>query len=142
MYYEYYLLRKIYKGERAARCRELLDEYFRFIGCFNIKPNFKNKNNFEIIYNEDNPKRFEPCNDYSIEEEYMKRYNNIRDKTTQRQVDKIKREVFDIIKRNSMKNIDDLNKRVLDLFKIDEDFKALILNAQPKSFDDDDFDDS
>ena len=43
---------------------------------------------------------------------------------------KIKKNVVDIVKKNCMKNVDELNKRVVALFNMDEEFKQMILQAK------------
>lgn len=133
--YELYLLRQIYSGGggyMSAKCRDLLDEYFKFIGSFDIYPHFWQKSNNEILYKRDDPRyeqepRPTDVDAFSLSEEYGARYAKMRDSA--RGMSNIKKSVFDIIKNNSVKNIKDLNKRVLNLFQMDEQFKELLLKT-------------
>lgn len=133
--YECYLIRKIefsrMEGQRKQELKEHLHEYYKFIGCFDIDPYVKGKNDSEIIYNQDD-ERYDPFKEYTDENtelpiRYANIYNKIRDETMKSQLNKIKKEVVDIIKKNSKKNIDDLNKKMVALFNMDEDFKKIIL---------------
>lgn len=135
--YECYLLRKIENegyGSVVSKCKELLDEYFKFIGCFDIYPYLWKKTNNEILYNEDDPRhmggrRRDPgdieC--FRIADYYGKRYIKIRDETTKSDLNQIKKSVMDIVKKNSLQNSDDLNRKVLELFNMEDQFKKLII---------------
>lgn len=135
--YELYLLRQIYSGGGGfvtAKCRELIDEYFKFIGCFDIYPFFWEKSNNEILYKEDDPRYSHKPSPtdyeaYSISEEYGKRYLKTKETRARSDSTSIRKTVFDIIKNNSVKNIKELNKRVLSLFQMDEQFKELLLKT-------------
>jgi len=134
--YEFFLIRKMKDsnepGRRKAKYRELLEEYFKFIACFDIDPYYKDKNNNEILFNDEDPRYYKEV-DYSdidahsIEEEMNKIYSNIRDKITKSEINSIKKEVIDIIKKNTKRGIEEVNKKVLELFTMDETFKNLIL---------------
>lgn len=129
--YELYLVRKIVNSDTNAhqkmKCRELLEEYYRFISVFDCQPYIKGKNDMEILYNIDEDRHDEPCDEYTIEEELLPCFNRISDLHTKSELKKIKTEVFDIIKRNSKKNIHELNKKVINLFSMDENFKKMLL---------------
>ena len=125
--YESYLLRKIFSSNSShevVRCRELLDEYFKFIGCFDVTPFFKNKDNNEILRKDDDSEQ-----SFTIDDEYGSRYAKICGNITKSEINQVKKSVIDIVKKNTLKNIDELNKRVAELFHIDEKFKQLILTS-------------
>lgn len=138
--YECYLLRKIFGHAGTpspSKCRELLDEYFKFIGCLDVEPHFKGKNDFEILYNDDDDRHHEVVapseyEKWRISEEMGRRYNSIRDNITKSEINGAKKEIMDIIKKNSMRNMDELNKRVAELFQMDEDFKEIIKSGKPE----------
>lgn len=119
--YECFLLRKLYTDINCynkQRLKEFLIEYYKFIGCFDVEPFVKNKDNMEIMgrpYNDDN--------EYSICDEYYNVYIGTRDNVKKSEINAVKKTVLDIIRKNSDKNITELNKRVFELFNIDEGFK-------------------
>ena len=124
--YECFLLRKIHNSissVEVVRSKELLDEYFKFIGCFDVVPFLKNKDDGEILRKEyDDPQ-------HTIDEDYGARYAKIRDQTTKSEINQVRKSVLDIIKKNTLRNIDELNKKVMELFHIDEKFKQQLLNS-------------
>lgn len=132
--YECYLLRRINDSDENAqnkqKCKELLEEYYRFIGCFDIDPYVKGHSDIDIMYNSDDEKFFEPTDEdtYDIEEKCYGLYVKIRDKITKSEVNSVKKQVIDVIKRNTKRNVDELNKKVVNLFQMDEEFKFMIVN--------------
>lgn len=44
------------------------------------------------------------------------------------EMNSIKKEVLDIVKRNTNRNIDEMNKKIVELFQMDENFKNIISN--------------
>lgn len=122
--YECYLVRCIFDCRTSAlsksKSREHLSEYYDFIGSFNIEPYVKNKENSEIIGNVNSG------NQYEIEENIMPLYKLTKDKLTQSSIERKKRDFLDILKRNSKRNIYELNKNIMDLIRVDEEFKKTI----------------
>lgn len=124
--YECYLLKKINFATAFNKQKfiELLSEYYKFIGCFDIDPYIKDHNNGKILnYPNDND------NSFSIQEEYIKVYKNIYDNIPKSETNRFKKEVINIIKRNSQHNISELNKKMINLINIDEEFKCFILDS-------------
>jgi hypothetical protein len=135
--YECYLIRKIEYSQlvpqHKAKIREQLCEYYKFLGCFEIEPYVVGRNDSEIKYNMED----ERCDSYleftdentAIPILYSKMYSEIRDKTLVSQLNRIKNDIIDIVKKNSKKNLDELNKKVFSLFNMDEEFKQSILSS-------------
>lgn len=122
--YECYLLKKIYTpGDvyRAQKFREQIEEYYRFIGSFDIDPYCRNRANSNILGNNDDTQ-------YEIGEEWYGKYVKIRDNTKKSDLSDNKKNVLDIIRKNSAKNIEELNKKVFELFACDEIFQEMISN--------------
>ena len=118
--YECYLLRKCFNDTSAFNkqvCKELLREYYKFIGCFDVEPFVKNKDNESILGR--------PCNsvEFSICDEIYKLYVSTRDNVKKSEINCVKKSVIDIIRKNSDRNTTELNKRIFELFNMDEDFK-------------------
>lgn len=133
--YECYLIRKIeYSGIPAYEkqvFKERLHNYYRFLGCFDIDPFVKGKNDSEIKYNMDDD-RNDPYAPYTDENravpiKYLDMYVKVCGETMKNDIIRIKREVIEIVKKNSKKNVDDLNKKIVVLFNMDEEFKTTML---------------
>ena len=136
--YERYLIRKIraddqLNGPRQMRMMEHLKDYYQFIECFDIEPFVKNSiNDTEILYNTDDD-RYDCLAEFTEENtklvhEFREKFKKIKDNTTKSFVNDTKKNVIDIIKHISKKNVDELNKKVISLFNMDEDFKKIILS--------------
>lgn len=134
--YECYLLRHIYVGGKGgfytARCREHLDQYFKFIGCFDIYPYLWQRPNKEILYNDGDPRQAGHTSphmyeEYTLSDGYGARYIKVRDMTKRCEVAEIRKNVVDTIKNNSVKNTKELNRRVFELFQMDEEFKKGVM---------------
>ena len=115
---EHYLIRTISNKDtqylKRQQCKELLQEYYGFIGAFEISAYVQNINNEHI--------------DEETIDQYCKLYMTTRDNLKRCDINKTKKDVVDILKRNTIRNIDEMNKKVLELFKIDEVFKSTMLN--------------
>lgn len=135
-HYECYLLRKIYDDANSPlhkqQMKEHLLEYYKFIACFNIQPFVIGSSNNMILYpSSDSRHHASPENDfsaYSIEEEWQKRYNSIKDRIALGEANKIKREVQLIIKKNTKASLLELNKRMMEIIQMDESFKKEIID--------------
>jgi hypothetical protein len=136
--YECYLIRKIEYSQlvpqHKTKIREQLAEYYKFLGCFEIEPYVVGRNDSEIKYNMDDERR-DPYLEFTDENRaipilYSKMYSEIRDKTLVSQLKRIKIDIIDIIKKNSKRNLDELNKKMFSLFNMDEEFKQSILTAR------------
>lgn len=129
--YECYLLRKLYSAEVSYRQKneiiELLEEYFGFICSFDLEPYMKDRPDTEILYNVEDDRYSETCSDYSLSEKYYKVFKHICEKITKSEINAVKKEVLDILKRNTIKNIEELNKNMMSIFKVDQDFKEAFM---------------
>lgn len=148
-YYEKYVIRKIVSTKTSPLVKqtnlELLEEYFKFIGCFYIEPHFKEKSDKELIESDhifgsdDDSENEEVTYDditygddtYDITERFWRMYIRIRDDIKQGDIKRAKAEVLSIIKRNTKKNIEELNKKVCSLFQIDKEFANTFMPILP-----------
>lgn len=122
--YESYLLRKLRKSDspiEKQKVKELLIEYYKFIAAFEIDPYIKDASDGMIL--SDDEKNSE-CN---YHDEYYPIYQKVMDKLTKGEMVKVKKDVLEIVKRNTNQNIHELNKRVLGLIHMDEDFKSIVV---------------
>lgn len=125
--YEKYLLSKIHNNgvcQETMKFIEYLEEYYKFLGCFDVQPYCKDRDNTTILQREVE-------DSFSLSEIYYKKYKGIYESLSKAEKKDTKKEVLDIIKNNSKRNIDELNKRVIDLFNMDQEFKDTILRKQP-----------
>lgn len=108
--YEVYLIHSIETSSEFKRQQsiELLEEYYKFLGCFDIKPSIN-------------------VDDENVYTTYMKRYKQLFEKITKSESNHVRKEVLDIIKRNSVRNIDEMNNYIMELLNADEKFKSVII---------------
>jgi len=126
--YECYLIRNMMSRNVALskkqEYKEFLQVYYKFLVAFHILPYVKKQHDNAILYNEDDDRREEGRNVFTIEEEFLPLYNKIAKSITIGESNALKRSVLEIIKRNSLRNVEDMNKKLLDLINMDPDFKA------------------
>lgn len=129
--YECHLIRKMESKQVSIRerqhCGELLDDYYKFIAVFDVQPIVSNKRDRDILYDMSDERFFKASSSTNLSEKYMSMYKRIKDVLPQKEVDKVRKHVVDILKQNTRHNIEKLNKHVASLFNIDESFKELIL---------------
>lgn len=129
--YEAYLLRKLYNTQTSCfskvQAKERLEEYYKFIACFNVTPSIEGKYDVDIIESLDDS--------VCISERFMKVYKQIKDNITMAECSKTRKCVYDIIKRNTKTNIVDLNKMIMDMLQIDTEFKTNILDDISRLYD-------
>ena len=123
--YELSLIRKIKKVGLSLlekqKSKELLEEYYRFIACFDIEPCVYSLNSdSEISY------------DFSgddIVNEYKDLFYKLDGKLDKTTIKEIKNKVKETIKNSTLKNIQELNKCVIELIhKSDNnEFKTFLL---------------
>ena len=124
--YECYLIRKIINEnnyQSKQELKEILEEYYKFLAWFDIKPYIYRKNNNEILFNDNDDKYYEVNNDYSMYDEYYKLYTNIILKINKTEQSKVKKGIENIIKKNTKSFIIELNKKFLESFQNDEEYK-------------------
>ena len=121
-YYEKYLLKKIHvlaviAQMKANKYKEDLERHYKFIGCFDLLPFVQDKDDCEIIGDEGESGK------YTIEEKWMTKYNDIVYNTKKGEITKIKKNITDILKNNTKRNMKELNNNMIDLLNIDKEFK-------------------
>ena len=121
-YYEKYLLKKIHlleKNEQTkAKYREDLERHYKFLGSFDLLPYVNDKDNMDILGEDDGD-----FGKYDIEEKWMRKYNAIIYDLKKGEINKIKKNITDILKNNTKRNMKELNNNMIDLLNIDNEFK-------------------
>jgi hypothetical protein len=113
-YYEEYLLRKC-KGANTYTMqviKERLQDYYKFLVCFNLDPCVK-----DIKYIGDDKTDM-----------IYKMYKELKNELKKTEETKTRRAVTCIIRRNCKANIIELNKKIMDLIQVDENFKNHVLD--------------
>jgi hypothetical protein len=133
--YECYLIKKIQTTLNfieKQKFRELLVEYYSFLASLDVDPYVKDTPNNKINYTGDDDEFWTApsVNDveaYSLSHEFMKLYNQTRDDMTMRKREKLKQDLKDLLKRNSKRNAQELNKVIMSLINVDTEFKQDML---------------
>ena len=127
--YEIYLIRRIKDGYTTT---EHLKSYYKFIACFRTKPVIKGLADNKILYNPNDPAydqepAFHDIAAHSLADRFYPMYQQINDDLRRVEIADMKRKVVEIIKRNSTRNIDEFNKKIVDLIRMDDGFKSSLL---------------
>jgi uncharacterized protein YPO0396 len=129
--YEVYLIKKTRDTKVNFRDKQEIKEhiyaYYHFLGCFDIDPYVKNQNDQTVLAFPEKIEEFK-SEKFEIQEHFIPRYEDIKSKITKSDVAKTKKEVLDIIKRNSKNNIADFNKKIISLVQMDDEFKETVVN--------------
>ena len=122
--YECYLIRKLDESSTGAHSRmqfkEHLLDYFKFLACFDISPYVADASDGDILKNDNSS--------YDLQDQWYPKFKGIKESITVTESNKIKKEVKDIVKRNTRSNIIELNKLIMQVFNVDADFKENIIN--------------
>jgi len=135
--YEIYLIRKMQNCSvpEQAKYYGCLEDYYRFIACFDVDPFVKDKNDNNILFNKDHPTYDEKVDRNDVEkhllvDRYKKMYSDIKLNLTTAQKKTMQTEVTDILKSNTKHNISELDKSIIGIIKIDDEFKNELLELQ------------
>ena len=124
--YEKYIVKKLFginnlDALSRSKYRAQLVELYRFYGHFDILPYAKDKKNTELI------DHFSHTNDNFLQDFCMELYLEEKNKLTKTEINTMKRQIIGIIKKNTQFAIKSLNKSILQLANINEEFKEHIL---------------
>ncbi len=130
-YYEKYLVMKIYNEvneQEKMKYREDLERHYKLLGCFDLPPYIKDKNDLEILekYYKEDVNIFDDKDEkdkFILEEKYLKIYNKVVDDTKKSEINKTKKNIIEILKNSSKRNMKELNTKVIELLNIDEEFQ-------------------
>lgn len=137
--YECYLIRKLHNVGidisvlDKTILLEHLSDYYKFLSCFDVTPYVDGKNDYQILYNTEDERyhTIVTCNDidnFSLNDKYNSLYISIKNKNTTADTTRMRRDVKDIIKRNTKFNLLELNKKMVELFQMDEQFKSILMS--------------
>lgn len=123
--YELYLLKKLHQGicKHELAFVENLETYYKFLTAFELTPDVeKSTDTFLIGHN------LKEDTDYVLSDYAVKIFQNIKAKMTKADRSKIYKSVLDIIKGSSASSIHKLNCAMMEILRIDQEFRHLITN--------------
>ncbi len=124
-HYEKYLFKQIYVSEKnfinKQKYKEDVERHYKFLCCFDLYPYVKDKDDMDILGENDGD-----FGKYDIEEKWMSIYNNIAQNIKRYDINKMKKNITDILKNNTQHNLKDLNKTIIALLNIDDEFKQIV----------------
>jgi hypothetical protein len=124
-HYELFLFRRIYFIEKneieKQKYKIHLEDYYKFIGTFDLRPIIEDKDDAEILGEEHGEQGI-----FKLEEKWLKIYNTLIDNMKRYEINKIKKDIDLIIKNNSNKNLTELNKEIIELLTTDVEFKEIL----------------
>ena len=127
--YEVYMIRKLEGGDtpliEKAELRTCLDEYYRFISSFKLKPFVHGKTDSDVMYNKDEASVSE-AESHVIVDKYNTIFMKASDVMTPAKRRAMQKSVLDVITSTSNTNILELNNRIKAIIKMDACFKAKI----------------
>jgi hypothetical protein len=100
----------------SAHCKR--EEYYRFLGSLEMQPYVQDRTD-EAILHGDTTKRSQR---FEMEERYGPLARRLAKQVPRAKANEIKRRVLELLKRNANSSMDDLNKKVMALFRADEGF--------------------
>lgn len=127
--YELKLVHKI--NERTtdprekAECREYLSELYGLLAAFHLEPRVKNMPNNEIMCDSEE-RSFDRDESMAIEESCWKLYRDIKARQPTSAVNRMMRDIREIVKRNSDACIRQVNRSILQLFHTDHNFREIV----------------
>lgn len=129
--YECYVIRKIEDPETPQPIRNefkvRLETYYKLLIAFNIDPYIVGKNDNQIIYSEKDDLRYMDCENYDIQEKYLKQYHTIKEAKRMPGEGNVKTKVEGMVKYNLKANTAYIDKAIRNLVIKDDDFKTNML---------------
>jgi len=120
--YELYMIKKFkISDNHHTKCTiaESIEEYYKFIACFDMIPFVYDKTDGELMCSS--------SEEHEIEEYWYAKFRRIKSTLLASEAKNIKLEIGNIVKRNTKTNIIELNKRIMDLIRVDDDFKCGVI---------------
>ena len=124
--YEKYLIKNIHGTKFDAQTRSSLlnhlEIYYKFLICVDLMPTIFDNKDEEIIGYE-----LKENNPFYLEELYMNTFNDLKSTVKTQEKNSTKKQLLNILKENSVHNIQELNKSVLTIIKVDQQFREKFL---------------
>lgn len=115
--YELFILQKYHYTKSVfdkQKMREYLMEYYKVLECFDLQPSIKELCDGDILNTSQES--------YDIYNDVSPILQIVQDKLTKSVINKFRKDIYDIVKRNAYYTMTELNKLLLSMFKVDEEF--------------------
>jgi hypothetical protein len=126
--YESYLAKRMHAADAAPQqkqqYREALTSYYKFLACFDIEPYAKDRSDEDIIEGAG-----DESSSHAVSDELMELYRSTAAALVSSEQAAMRKEVIGVFKRNGKRNIDDLNRKLAQLFKMDEEFRTRVMTS-------------
>lgn len=128
--YECYLIKKMWECDNGVgnhrptdykECEASLKEFYAFIAVFDVDPFVKGKFDKQVVN--------EALDGSDLCDKYASMYDDISGNLTRNVIKDKQKEALKVIRLNTETTIEELNKEVTMLFRMDETFKKLLLNG-------------
>jgi hypothetical protein len=127
--YEIYLIRNLYTEKsinlNRIKLNEHLEIYYRFISIFELPAFITNFSDQEVLGH-----RLVEGNEDYLAEKYLQLYCEQKKQLKPTEINRIKRKIINIVKENTVHNLAELNKAVLEILKVDENFRNELLRTR------------
>jgi hypothetical protein len=124
--YELYLIRNLHcedsKISNRHSLKEHLEIYYHFLAVFNLPISVFGLTDEEILGH-----RLLENNDYFLDETYTKLYGELKKKIKSADRIRYQKKMVKIVKENSIHNMVELNKALVELLEISDEFKQQLL---------------
>jgi hypothetical protein len=136
--YELFLVRRIEDSRgglslvERSRCREYLEGYYGFISSFTLEPYVLDRPDADVRLVPDRQlleDRDDAEKTYKISDRYHTIYHKIQSNLATGDVNRMKRTVVDIIKRNTKLSVEELNRKLTSLYRMDGQFKTNLVDG-------------
>jgi hypothetical protein len=125
-HYEFALVRRMHSASVRGkqRCRESLADLYAFLAAFDLTPAvIDHSDDYVLNDGEDD------VGSFAISDEAQKMYEDVRRRQATTGVNRLKREIVGIVKKNSASTVHDINRAVLQLFDANPTFRDVMLRV-------------
>jgi hypothetical protein len=129
--YEIDLIRKLHKFKYRCRAyqevQEVLENYYKFLACFELNPIVERMKDRDLLL-ERWSVEWTACTSQSREKAdvYLGIFNKIKDRLLQKDIIALHKRAVEILRHNTKRNVEELNKMVISLFTNDDSFKDVL----------------
>lgn len=132
-FYELYLIRKSENVDLhyAMKLEYLkhLHIYYSFLRACDILPYILDKNDNMIKYPDYDPRQDDHTDSFEISEKYMKEYTKMKNVISTSEIQKIRKDLYDVVKTNAKNAVEELNKAIKILIITDDDFRQEVIKT-------------
>jgi hypothetical protein len=126
--YEIYLIRNLHCDEgtlNRVKLKDHLEIYYQFISIFDLVPHIQDFSDEEIVGH----CLVENTNQH-LAERYLDLYYQQKKMVKTTEANRIKRRIINIVKQNTVHNITELNQAILEILKVDQQFKNELVDSR------------